>query len=133
MRLFIVATAITFLFCISAAAAVLEVDSPSMTVNGNPVVTARPVIRIGDEWFLPLLPIANAVGAELQLSGPPLQLNVRRSDATTISYDSRTGEIRSQGVLIGRVKGFEQIQIVVLNEDLLFPLGRVLSFLGVDL
>ena len=77
--------------------------TPGLAVNENPIVTARPVTRIGDEWFLPLVPIAEALGAEIQVSGDPQQLNVRRSDGTTVSYDSRTGEIRSRVVLVGRV------------------------------
>jgi hypothetical protein len=104
-----------------------------MTVNGNPLVTTRPVTRLGDEWFLPLVPIAQAVGAELQITGDPQQLNVRRSDGTPISYDSRNGEVRSRVVLIGRIKGFEQVQMVGLNGDLLFPLNGVVALLGVDI
>src|SRR5437773_10724279 len=97
-------TVIALLFISSAAAWGSEIESPGLTVNGNPIVTVRPVIRVGDEWFLPLLPIANAVGAQLQVSGQPPQLHVRRSDGTTVSYDSRSGEVRSQSALIGHVK-----------------------------
>src|SRR5437867_1653169 len=124
---------IALLFISSDAAPGSEIESPGLTVNGNPIVTARPVTRVGGEWFLPLLPIANAVGGQLQITAPPQQLNVRRSDGTTISYDSRTGEVRSQSVLIGRVKAFQQVEIVGLSEDLLFPLGGVVALLGVDI
>ncbi len=117
---------------ISCTAAAAQVSAPAITVNDNPLLTVRPVTRIANDWFLPLAPIAQAVGAELRVTGQPQQLSVRRADGTTITYDNRSGEIRTQAVLIGRVKGFEQVQIAGVNDDLLFPLNGLVALLGVD-
>ena len=100
--------------------------SPAITVNGNPLVTTQLVTRLGDEWFLPLLPIAEAVGSEVRITtAEPRELIVRRADGTEVSYNNRTGELRSRVVLLGRVNGFEHIQIVDSRQDLLFPLSGV--------
>lgn len=123
------ALAVILIFSIAASG---QIASPGLTVNGNPTVTVRPVTRIANEWFLPLVPIAQAVGAELRITGPPEQLAARRADGTTVTYDNRSGEIRTQAVLVGRVKAFEQVQITGVNDDLLFPLNGLVALLGVD-
>jgi hypothetical protein len=120
-------------FIFVCVAALMQIASPALTVNDNPIVTARPVTRIGDEWFLPLFPIAEALGADIQITGDPPQLNIRRSDGTAVTFDSRSGEIRSRVVLVGRVKGYEQVQIVGPTDGLLFPLSGVVALLGVDI
>ena len=123
------ALAVILIFCIGVAA---QVSSPAITVNDNPLLTVRPVTRIANDWFLPLVAIAQAVGAELRISGQPQQLSVRRADGTTVTYDNRSGEIRTQAVLIGRVKAYEQVQITAVTDDLLFPLNGLVALLGVD-
>jgi hypothetical protein len=105
---------------------------PTLSVNGSPLVTARPVTRIGEEWFLPLVPIAESLGVEISISPNSQELHARRQNGTEITYDGRTGQIRHGYVLVGQVKNPRQIQFAGSNEDFLFPLSGVVVLLGVD-
>jgi hypothetical protein len=106
---------------------------PTLSVNGSPLVTARPVTRIGEEWFLPLVPIAESLGVEISIAADSRELRARHQNGTEIAYDGRTGQIRHGYVLVGQVKNPRQIQFAGSNEDFLFPLSGVVALLGVDI
>jgi hypothetical protein len=106
---------------------------PTLSVNGSPLVTARPVTRIGEEWFLPLVPIAEALGVEISIVPDSREVRARRQNGTEITYDGRTGQIRHGYVLVGQVKNPGQIQFAGSSEDFLFPLSGVVALLGVDI
>jgi hypothetical protein len=112
---------------------VAQVLQPTLSVNGNPLVTARPVTRIGEEWFLPLIPIAEALGIDVSISADTMSLRAQRRDGTQVAYDGRTGEIRSGYVLVGYVKNYRQVQLAGSREEVLFPLSGVVALLGVDI
>jgi hypothetical protein len=113
-----------------AAAQALQ---PTIVVGGNPLVTARPATRIGEEWFLPLIPIAEALGIEVEVDPGSLTLRARRRDGTQVVYDGRTGEIRLGHVHVGRLEDHRQISLAVPRDDLLFPLSGVVALLGVEI
>jgi hypothetical protein len=107
---------------------------PTLNVNGTPLVTTRPVTRVGQEWFLPLVPIAKALGIDISVSTEKQVVLARNQTGAEVTYDGRTGEIRHGFVLVAQVKNYKQIQFAVPNdEDLLFPLGGVVALLGVDI
>jgi cell division protein FtsN len=112
---------------------VAQVLQPALSVNGNPLVTARPVTRIGQEWFLPLIPIAEALGIDVSISADSMSLRAQRRDGTEVAYDGRTGEIRSGYVLVGHVKNYRQVQLAGSREEVLFPLSGIVALLGVDI
>ncbi|MBM3791538.1 MAG: hypothetical protein FJW35_14485, partial [Acidobacteria bacterium] len=113
-----------------ATAAWAQLPQPTLTVDGNPVITARPVARIGDEWFLPLLPIARALGVDVAVSAEQQELRAKRPDGMEVHYNGRTGEIRSGHALVGRIQAYQQVQIIAPDDDLLFPLSGVVALLG---
>ncbi|MBZ5498374.1 MAG: SPOR domain-containing protein [Acidobacteriia bacterium] len=105
---------------------------PTLSVNGSPLITARPVTKVGQEWFLPLIPIAEALGVEIAISADGQELRAQHQNGTEITYDARTGQIRHGYVLVGQVRNYKQIQFAGPREDILFPLGGVVALLGVD-
>jgi hypothetical protein len=109
-----------------------QLPAPALRVNGSPLVTSRPVTRIGDEWHLPLVPIARALGMEVSGTADGHGLRVRRADGAQITYDARTGEIRQGFVLVGQLVDYRQVQIVPRLEEVLFPLSGVAALLGVS-
>jgi len=109
-----------------------QLQAPALRVNGNPLVTSRPVTRIGSEWHLPLVPIARALGMEVSATADGQGLRVRRGDGVEIIYDGRTGEIRQRFVLVGQVANYRQVQIVPRLDEVLFPLSGVAALLGVS-
>ena len=54
-------------FVVALTGAAQTSQQYAVNVNGNPVVTTRPATRIAGEWFVPLAPIATALGAELKI------------------------------------------------------------------
>jgi hypothetical protein len=106
---------------------------PTLSVNGSPLATARPVTRIGDEWFLPLVPIAEALGLEISVAADNQEIHARRQNGSEVTYDGHTGQIRHGYVLIGQVKNPRQIQFAGSKNDFLFPLSGVVAMLGVDI
>jgi hypothetical protein len=106
---------------------------PTLSVNGSPLVTARPVTRVGEEWFLPLVPIAEALGVEISIAADNQEVLVRRQNGAEVTYNGRTGQIRQGYVLVGQVRNARQIQFTGSNEDFLFPLSGVVALLGIDI
>lgn len=123
-----------FVFALSCAflqTAFGELIQPALTVDGTPIAGSRPVTRIGKQWYVPLLPVARALGAEV-IMAPDIQgIRVRRRDGIELTYDGRTGEIRNRFILLGQVSQPQQIQIVALTDDLLFPVEGIVPLLGV--
>ena len=109
-----------------------QLQAPALRVNGNPLVTSRPVTQVGKEWHLPLVPIARALGMEVSAAADGQGLRVRRADGVEITYDARTGEIRQRFVLVGQVPNYHQVQIVPRLDEILFPLSGVAALLGVS-
>jgi hypothetical protein len=105
---------------------------PTIRVDGTTLVTSRPVTPVGDEWFVPLMPIALAVGAKLDIIPSSQSIHVLRRDGTVVDYESRTGQIRQGFTLIGEIKNFRQVQFDAGIDNLLFPLGGVVALLGVN-
>lgn len=105
-------------------------QEPTLVVDGKPLVTARPATRIGNELFLPLAPIARALGAELA-AGPNQTIRIRRADGATVVYDGRTGEIRAGSVMVGQVGDYPRVRIAGDLEQILFPLSGIVPLLGV--
>ena len=97
------------IFCIWTPA--LTAQEPALVVNGKPIVTSPPPTRIGNDLFLPIVPIARALGADVSI-GRDQSVSVRRADGAAVTYDSRTGEIRAGNVMIGQVKDYRLIRIV---------------------
>jgi hypothetical protein len=110
----------------------LQLLEPSLNVNGSPLPATRPPTRIGNEWFLPIVPIARTLGVQMEVTAGPV-LRVRRLDGSEMTYDGRTGEIRYRFLLIGQVKQFDQIQLDRFNDDFLFPLTGAVALLGLDI
>src|SRR4051812_40856906 len=84
---------------------------PSITVNGKPVFTERPVLRFEGDWFLPLAPIVRALNGQLTFSPQRDSFTVRKNDGVEITYDVRTGELRQRAVVIGRVTAYQRVQL----------------------
>jgi hypothetical protein len=114
------------------AVAQTQVVPPSLRVNGGPLVTARPMVQVGNEWQVPLAAIARALSVDLAASSDGFTLAVRRRDGTALTYDTRTGEIRSGFVLLGRVNNPQQITAVGPLDNLLFPLSGAVALLGIN-
>jgi len=74
------------------------------------VTSARPH-AFGSELFLPLSPIARALGADVT-AGQDQTIRVRRVDGTVVVYDGRTGDIRAGAVMVGQVKDYPRIRVV---------------------
>jgi hypothetical protein len=98
---------------------------------------------VGAEWYLPLAPVARALGAQLALSSSitggagsvvqSRQIRVRRQDGLELVYDSSTGEIRQKFVLVGQIKDFRQVQLEVGIENIMFPLSGIVALFGVNI
>lgn len=107
--------------------------SPSLSVNGGPLVTSQPVTRIGNQWFLPLVPVARALGVQLELAAGSSVLHARRLDGSELEYDARTGEIRHRHVLAGLISNSPQVRLPsILDDSFLFPLDGMITLLGVE-
>jgi hypothetical protein len=105
-------------------------QEPNVMVNEKPLVASRPAERIGDELFLPLLPVARALGADVTI-GTDQTIRVRRADGATVVYDGRTGEIRAGSVMVGQVRDYRRVRVAVDPDQLLFPLSGLVPLLGV--
>jgi hypothetical protein len=120
------------LVCVLSAAAMGQ--SPQqydLHVNGVPVVTTRPATRVADEWFVPLAPLARALGASITLDPTAQSFRVLRSDGITATYDAPTGRILQGSVLAGQVVNFRQVQLNVGVENVMFPLNGAVARFGV--
>jgi hypothetical protein len=116
---------------LSALAAGQSPQEYNLRVNGVPVVTARQATRVGGEWFVPLAPLARALGANLSLNPTAQSLRVLRSDGVTTTYDGPTGRILQGSVLAGQVANFRQVQLNVGVENIVFPLNGAVALFGV--
>jgi hypothetical protein len=120
------------LACVLSAAAMGQ--SPQqydLHVNGVPVVTTRPATRVADEWFVPLAPLARALGAGISLDPTAQSLRVLRSDGITATYDAPTGRILQGSILAGQIVNFRQVQLNVGVENVMFPLNGAVALFGV--
>ena len=126
------AACLAVFFCLAIGPAHAQLQAPALRVDGNPLVTSRPVTRIGKEWHIPLVPIARALGMEVSAAADGQGLRVRRADGVEITYDARSGEIRQRFVLVGQVPDYRQVQIVPKLDEVLFPLSGVAALLGVS-
>src|SRR5262245_10564297 len=118
-----------------AAAAILAGvafgQEPTVVVNGVPVVMRIPLARLGDELFLPLAPIARALNADLAV-GREQTVHVRRSDGALLTYDGRSGEIRTGAVLAAEVRNYRLIHVVAEADQLLFPVSAIPPLFAVN-
>jgi hypothetical protein len=103
----------------------------NLRVNGAPVVSTRPAIRVGREWFVPLAPIARALGATISLDATAQSLRVLRSNGLAATYDGPTGRILQGSVQAGTVENFRQVQLNVGIENVMFPLNGAVALFGV--
>jgi hypothetical protein len=109
----------------------LSAQDATLVLDGKPLITPQPPNRVGGELFVPLMPIARALGADVSI-GPDQTVRVRRADGGTVTFDGRTGEIRSGAMLVGQVANFRLIRISTEAEQLLFPLTAIVPLLGVN-
>src|SRR5437773_75688 len=109
--------ALTCIF--SATAAAQSPQQYSLRVNGNPVSAIRPATRISGEWYVPVAPVARALGADVKVDSSAKSLQVLRSDGITSSYDAPTGRILQGSLVLGQVKNFRLVQLNVGIENLL--------------
>lgn len=105
--------------------------APILRVDGVAVVSVRPAARVGEEWFVPLAPIATAVGATLSVIPGTQGFRVLRRDGVVVDYDGRTGRFRQGNMLVGELRDFRQVLIAGPVESLLFPLAGAVILLGV--
>ena len=103
--------------------------APILRVDGVAIVSLRPATRVGEEWFVPLAPIADAVGATLSVI--PGGFRVLRRDGVIVNYDSSTGRFRQGNMLVGELQDFRQVQITGPVGSVLFPLTGAVILLGV--
>src|SRR5260221_599593 len=92
---FLIASTVLLVLATTPAVSQTQVVPPTLRVNGGPLVTARPMVQVGNEWQVPLAAIARALSVELAAAPDGFTLLVRRRDGTALTYDTRTGEIRS--------------------------------------
>ncbi|MEO8660359.1 MAG: carboxypeptidase-like regulatory domain-containing protein [Bryobacteraceae bacterium] len=116
---------------LSATAAGQSPQQYNLRVNGTPVVTMRPATRVVGEWFVPLLPLARALGISLTYDPAAQSLRALRSDGITATYDGPTGRILQGSVLAGQVANFHQVQLNVGVENVVFPLNGAIALFGV--
>ena len=109
----------------------LRAQDATLVLDGKPLITPQPPTRVGGELFVPLAPIAQALGAGISV-GTDQTVRVRRADGGMVTFDGRTGEIRSGAVLVGQVANYRLIRISSEVEQLLFPLTAVVTLLGVN-
>jgi hypothetical protein len=93
---------------------------------------STPVARLGNEWFIPLLPVARALNVELTIAPGSPTLRARRQDGSELTYDFRTGEIRDRYILIGNVKRYQDVKPSASADTLLFPVSGIVVLFGVD-
>src|SRR5580658_550329 len=92
-----------------ASCAVAGAQSPqqySLSVNGSPVAATRPATRVAGEWFIPLAPVAKALGADFSIDPQTQSVHVLRSDGVAATYEGTTGRIVQGLVMAGEVKNF---------------------------
>jgi hypothetical protein len=126
--------ALTLMLVLFAAPAATQTQAgpPTLRVNGAPLVTARPMVQVGNEWQVPLAAIARALSIDLAAASDGFTILVRRRDGTSLTYDTRTGEIRSGFVLLGRVDNPQQVPAIGPLDNLMFPLSGAVALLGVN-
>ena len=95
------------------------------------MTTDRPVTRVSGEWFVPLVPLARALGANLSIDPTAQSLRVLRSNGVTATYDAATGRILQGSVMAGQVQNFRQIQLNVGVENVVFPLNGAVALFGI--
>jgi hypothetical protein len=115
--------------CTAAPGASAQSSDLVVVVSGNPVPMPRAAERRSGEWFVPIAPIARALDIELSLDGGHLKARTRAGVATV--YDSRTGEIRHGQAVLAMLRGQARVVVAAPLETLLFPLGGLVTLLGV--
>src|SRR5437764_365009 len=115
-RYFLIGLTLAAFFALS-----LNAQEPAIVVDAKPLVTPQPPTRVAGEFFVPLGPIARALGAGISV-GQDQTVRVRRADGAIVTFDGRTGEIRSGAVLVGQVPNYRLIRIAAEADQLLFPL-----------
>jgi hypothetical protein len=104
----------------------------TLSVNGLPIDLPRPITRTGNDFLIPLFPVTQALGFEIEAAPDVDGFRVRRGGGIDVIYDGRTGEIRLGPVIAGQLKDFKQVAIVGPVEELLFPLNGLITLLAVD-
>ena len=103
----------------------------NLRINGVNVVTTRPSVRVGGEWFVPISPLSRALGAVLTVDPVAQTVRVLRSGGGSAIYDGTTGRVLQGFVLAGQVANFRQVQLNVGLENILFPLSGAVALFGV--
>src|SRR5262245_40360751 len=83
----------------------------NVIVNGSPVPLPRPVVHNGDDLLVPLLPVARALGFEVEPAPDIGGVRVRRGAGAVIEYDGRNGEIRFGPVIAGQLRNYKQLTL----------------------
>jgi hypothetical protein len=104
----------------------------NVVVNGSPIALPRPVVHSGGDLFVPLLPVARALGFEVELARDIEGLRVRRGAGAVIEYDGRSGEIRFGPVVAGQLRNYKQLTLTGPLDELLFPVDGLITLLAVD-
>src|SRR5689334_7033533 len=100
------------LACLLAAMATTQSPQQyNLRVNGSPVSSIRPATRISGEWFVPVAPLAKALGADLKVDANAQSLRVLRSDGVTTSYDAATGRVIQGSLVLGQIKNYRLVQL----------------------
>jgi len=104
----------------------------SVVVDGSPIPLSRPVVGRGVDLFIPLLPVAGALGFQVEPIPALNSFRLRRGAGAAIEYDGRTGEIRYGPVVAGQLRNYRQVVIAEPMEELLFPVDGLITLLAVD-
>lgn len=100
-------------------------------VNGQPVALLQPVTRFADEWFVPLAPVATALGAALRITSAPTRLQVLRGDGAVVTFDPISGRVMQGLILLGETPHFREVTLGGNPDAIAFPLGGMTILLGI--
>ena len=120
------------LFSPGGAGAADDPQAPILRVDGVAIVSMRPAVRVGEQWFVPLSPLVTALGATLSLMPGAQSFHVMRRDGVVVDYDGHTGRFRQGSMLLGDLQNFRQVQLTGPAENLLFPLSGAVILLGIS-
>ncbi|MCU1285092.1 MAG: hypothetical protein JWO13_1442 [Acidobacteriales bacterium] len=105
---------------------------PTITVNGKPVFSQRPVAKIDGEWFVPLAAVARAMNAQLKIPPQLDSFRVQKNDGVEVVYEARTGELRQGAIIVGRVSPYQKVLITASVDELFFPLQGIVALFGAE-